>query len=260
MIGYIVVEGPHDVAFFTAILRVHWSAILVQRISDIPPALKALIPTSFPANTNGDFTQRVDVPTFCKVGADWFVIHPAVGDGQLVSRLQRSIQEIGLDTFDAIGLVLDADSKKSPSDRFNALCIALKKKQLPTPTSLGIIDLGPPKLGVLVLPDNSSNGTLEELLLTCGQQSYPNILQASAAHVQNMTVHVQNLPEAERKEFGKSAGPNKATIATVASLLKPGKSIAASIQDNSWVTHDTLALPALKPTLDFLHNLLGPPP
>jgi hypothetical protein len=259
MIGYIVVEGPHDVAFLQAVLRVQWGAALVQKVGDLPPLLGRLVPTSFPANAAGDFSQRVDVPTFLRLGGDWVVIHSAVGDGQLVARLRRTSAELNLAHLDAVGIVLDADTQKTPQQRFDALGKALQKQALPAPSVVGAIDPGPPRIGALVLPDNAGQGTLEALLLACGQASYPALMTGSLGHVVAMAQHVTALTADEKKDFVKPAGPNKATIATVASLLKPGKSMAVSVQDNAWITPTTLALPVLQPTITFLRDLLGLP-
>ena len=259
MIGYIVVEGPHDMAFLQAVLRVKWGATLVQKVGDLPAHLGRLVPTTFPANPKGDFSQRVEVPTFLRLGSDWVVIHSAVGDGQLVARLRRTTAEIDLTLLDAVGIVLDADSQKTPQQRFEALGEALQRQELPAPSAFGAIDPGPPRIGALVLPDNASQGTLEALLLACGQSSYPVLMNGSRTHVAAMAQHVAALSIDEKKDFVKPAGPNKATIATVASLLKPGKSVAVSIQDNAWISPTTLALPVLQPTITFLRDLLGLP-
>jgi len=49
-----------------------------------------------------------------------------------------------------------------------------------------------------------------------------------------------------------------ALIASVASLLKPGKTNTASIADNLWVSEQTRHVPKLAVLLGFLHALVPP--
>lgn len=269
MTGYLVVEGPYDLAFFLAILKRLWGAEEVKKLTELPQALRGLIPKTFPANKSGDFSLGVGVPTFCRIAPrpesaeraeTWVVVHVAVGDGALPSRLEQTLNEVDRDTFDAIGLVLDADSSKTPPERFDALAKALKKRKLKYPSGLDKVEPGTPRIGVFVLPDNSSQGTLENLLIACGERSYPDLMSGARQYVEGMKPHVQKLSKNEQEELlTKAAGTNKATIASVATLIKPGRALQNSIRDNAWISPDTLALPALQPTLTFLRDLLGLP-
>lgn len=112
----------------------------------------------------------------------------------------------------------------------------------------------------MVLPDNERQGTLEDLLLACGERAYPDLYPKATAFVESAAIELAKLPSREREEFAKAAGPNKATVAAMAALLKPGKSIQVSIQDNAWLSSATLGLNVLKPSLDFLSDLFQPPP
>ena len=67
----------------------------------------------------------------------------------------------------------------------------------------------------------------------------------------------QSLSTDDREELAKPAGTNKAVVASVASILPPGRAIQVSIQDNRWLRETTtLQLPRVRAVHDFLVNLL----
>lgn len=112
---------------------------------------------------------------------------------------------------------------------------------------------GPPKLGAFILPDNGTAGTLEDILLDSAKEVYPKLLESAFLHVDSAR-YVDLIPD-DLKEFNKPAGKNKAIIGTMASILKPGKAIQVSIQDNQWLQGSALSLPRIKAVQNFLANL-----
>ena len=118
-----------------------------------------------------------------------------------------------------------------------------------------------PRYGAFVLPDNQAQGTLEDILLECGGLVYPGLLSTATAHVNAASQDQSLLPE-DLKELRKSAGRNKAIIGSVASVLRPGRAVQNSIQDNRWLRDAALAIPRVQAIQDFLVNLLeiAPPP
>jgi hypothetical protein len=65
--------------------------------------------------------------------------------------------------------------------------------------------------------------------------------------------YINQFSEIKWKRFDK----DKATIATVASVLKPGKTNTTSIADDKWISSDTAQLiPAIQSLVDFLRNLI----
>jgi hypothetical protein len=57
-------------------------------------------------------------------------------------------------------------------------------------------------------------------------------------------------------DFNKPAGRNKAVVGAIASILRPGKAMQASIQDNRWLRGPTLNIARVKAVQDFLVSLL----
>ena len=105
------------------------------------------------------------------------------------------------------------------------------------------------------MPDNVSSGTLEELLLEAGGQAYPGLQQAAADYVNGID-RVEGLTTDDLIEFGKPAGSKKAVLAAMASILKPGKAIQVSIQDNRWLEADSIQLPRIAKAHRFIQELL----
>lgn len=105
------------------------------------------------------------------------------------------------------------------------------------------------------MPDNQSKGTLEDILLECGRQVYPGLYKTAAAHV-DAALQDQSLVNEDLKELRKSAGKNKAIVGSMASILRPGRAVQNSIQDNRWLRDAALAIPRVKAVQAFLVNLL----
>jgi hypothetical protein len=72
--------------------------------------------------------------------------------------------------------------------------------------------------------------------------------------------YIEEFSEEERRSFNcrwKPFDQEKALVATVVSVLKPGKTNTASLLDNNWVGEETKeGVPALASFGDFLRNLL----
>lgn len=106
------------------------------------------------------------------------------------------------------------------------------------------------------MPDNQGQGTLEDLLLDAAASAYPKLLEAARHYVADAGTDPA-LQQGDLEEFRKPAGPKKATAAAMASLLKPGKSIQVSIQDNRWLEPASLKLPRINTLQKFLEDLLA---
>jgi len=162
---------------------------------------------------------------------------------------------LGEQALDAIALIADADS--NADSRYRALCEKLKASQLKCEPPLGAVD-GKPRCGVWILPNNRDAGTIESLLLESGRGAYEWLVTQSQSFVES----VQNDGEShghdrrELAELNKPAGSSKAALAAAASVLRPGKAVQVSIQDNRWITKDTCNNnQTLKGFVEFLRKL-----
>lgn len=249
----LVVEGPHDEAFVAAILRTSLGLSPVRKVTELDAFWKRLVPTTFPYK--GDLRRRVSVPQFYFGQEISVAVHVADGDSGLAIQGADSLSSLGA-PVDAIGFVLDSDKKQAASQRFEALQQDLLRHRewLPmVPTKLATIALGPPACGIFVLPDNETQGTLEDLLVQCAQVSYSAAFGKAQGYVAQ--VDPDSFEAGELKELEKNAGRRKAEVAALGAILKPGKSIQVSIQDNRWITEQTLQLPQVRAFAEFLIQL-----
>jgi hypothetical protein len=100
-----------------------------------------------------------------------------------------------------------------------------------------------------VFPDNTRQGVVEHLVLECGTAAYPDLL--SRAHAYVGTFGRDDRKQAKWAPYDEQ----KAVVASVASLLKPGKTNTASLADNLWVSDRTRHLPMLSALLAFSRAL-----
>ncbi len=259
-LGYLITEGPHDIAFLGGVLK-PLGLKLMQKDKDVEPYWRGLIPTHFPHK--GDLLKRMPVPQFFQNDSHSIAIHSAEGDSQLVDRLVQSMAV--LDDWErklvGVGLVLDRDDHP-PVKRLQDLHDEWAKKselqQLVFPPQPGLVQEGTPCSGVYILPDNQSQGTLEDLLLEAGTHVYPDLLAQAQAYVKCVKDSADLKTKRDKEEIGAPAGPKKAVVAAMASILKPGKAIQMSIQDNHWLREEAvLKLPRLLSIKDFLAKLFA---
>lgn len=251
-LGYLVVEGPHDVEFCYRLLSVAGLS-RVQLLKDLDKDLEELVPRSFPHG--GDLQKRVPVPLFLQNEQCAIAIHSAVGDSRLVATLQETLATLDASAFTGLGIMLDSDSEKSASERYDALRQKVRQEiGLVMPDRAGTVSSDQPRLGAYVLPDNTSQGTLENLLLESAALQYPALLPAAADYV-NTAWHTGLIPANHQDDIRKPAGRNKAVIGAMASLFKPGKAVQTSIQDNDWLRSAALNLPSILAVQQFLAEL-----
>ncbi len=250
--AYLVVEGPHDVAFIGKFLSLSGLAI-VRKETELEGFWEPLIPRSFPHR--GDLLQRVPVPFFFQNSEYSVGIQNAAGDAAIPNMLEESLTVLGK-SLDAIGVFLDADNLHAPTIRFRDLRKKLSLQTPNWPEDPGAVIQGTPRTGIFVFPDNISQGTIENILLDSAETLWPAILPFSKNLVEVALRESINMPD-EWVDLKKPAGQNKAMVACISNLLKPGKAVQVSIQDNRWVSSESIHLPRLNAVQSFLQVLIG---
>ena len=254
--AYLVVEGPHDIEFVARLLR-PFGFHRVGRMQDLNAYWKILVPTSFPHND--DLLKRVPVPTFFHSATHEVALHSAVGISNIAKQVQDTLVLKQNSLPDAVGIILDADNAQTPAQRFAALVTDLGNRgalnPAGAPANAGAVTAGNPRWGFYVLPDNAAQGTLEDVLLECAGLAYPDLLHHANAFVGGFDP--AQCQGTDLNDFNLPAGPNKARVDCVSSILKPGKAIQVSIQDNRWLEGPTLALPRVTAVTAFLRQLLA---
>jgi hypothetical protein len=252
--GYLAVEGPHDVEFVYRLLN-SFGLARVQLLEHLDSSFSRLIPNEYPPD--GDLQKRMPIPLFLQSDTHAIALRNAIGDSQLTNVVEESINALDIDGINltGIGILLDSDKNISAAERYAGIKQNLAIKGFSLPEQPGEVTPTLPKLGAFVLPDNASAGTLEDLLLDSAREVYPGLLASAITHV-DTACHDVGLIPADLAGFNKPAGRNKAIIGTMASLLKPGKAVQVSIQDNRWLKDQAaLSLPRIRAVQEFLQAL-----
>lgn len=251
---YLLVEGPHDLEFVARVLKVVCSVQRVQKFEALDSYWEKVVPTKFPPG--GDLLKRVDTPVFFQSNGISLAVHAAGGDTRIVKRVEETLSLLSPPPY-AIGAILDADVKSTPQERFDAVRNGLAQLQISTPPAPGSVSEGFPRCGIFVLPDNTNQGTLEDLLIECAAESYPTLLDSARHLVMGIDPKSAAFKLNDMDEFIKNAGRKKAIVSCISAILKPGKAVQTSIQDNRWVDEKTLTLPRVALLRGFLVGLLG---
>lgn len=246
------VEGPHDQAFTGKVLKLLNFKDLREELkgleSQLDPFWRKFIPV-YPKK--GNLYKRLDMPSI--LFNDTISVAIYAGEG---SNLVTNLDDILFTNYEyqtnlaAFGIVADCD--KSTPDRIAEPYANKFRSYFPNfPDRPGVVNTNSPRTGVYVLPDNASPGVLDTLLCECGQIAYP-------AYMEKASSYLNEFSESERKSLKwKNFDPEKALVATVVSVLKPGKTNTTSIADNNWVSEQTKQqVPALANFIEFLSQLL----
>jgi hypothetical protein len=156
----------------------------------------------------------------------------------------------------AVGVVVDADARNA-LDVWTEIVANMQEYDFGQgPGQLGVSQ---PRAGVFVLPDNKGAGTLDTILLKCGEQVYPQLIAGARAWINPLDPNDQDIffNAAERRDLLKPAGKVKAVVAAVASVLRPGKSVQVSIQDNRWLRDEALSVPEVVALNAFVSGLIN---
>ena len=250
--GYLVVEGPHDIEFACRLLR-PFGLERVKDFSDLDSYFKPLVPRSFPPD--GDLLKRVNVPLFVQSDTHAVAIHSARGDTRLAETVEENAIGIEYSDLTGIGIILDTDQEVPAADRYGAIKEEMSDRGYELPDSPGTLSAGSPKLGAFVLPDNSSEGNLEDILIECAAAAFPNLLASARAHVENAR-NDNSFTDERRENLNKTPKFNKAIVGSIATTLRPGRAVQVSIQDNIWLKGENLTLPKVKAVQGFLVDLL----
>jgi len=243
------VEGNHDQAFLCRILHKCLGFKKFDNTqSDLDTFWRKFVPIYPPKS--GRLYMRLDMPSVLHTNSVSVAIYAGEGS-TLIKNLSAKLSDIDLSKLLAFGIVADSD-KESPEKVAENYHAGFKEFFPDFPNKPGVLTEDSPRLGLYVLPDNSNQGVLDTLLLNCGKSAYPEFMQRAESYIAQFS-------QEEIQGMGwKPFDREKAIIATVASVLKPGKTNTVSITDNNWVCSETVAaIPELNSITSFLNELLA---
>jgi len=215
---------------------------------------EGFIPT-YP-RAGGSLYTRLDMPSIFTSQTHSVAIY--VGDGDdLLKKLYAIINNHRqyAEEVHAFGLIVDADNNEP---RLVAEKKVKGSKKVPglksvfpmIPSEPGTITVGPPRTGIYVLPNNRDSGVLDSVLTDCASIVYPD-------HKKAADNFLDSLDKAHTKHF-RPFDKEKAIIASIVSVLKPGMSNTSSIAQDKWINAQTIdAVSNIRLLYEFLKDLLG---
>jgi hypothetical protein len=246
------VEGNHDQAFLSKVLCKLLGFSKCEDQRNLDALWRKFIPV-YPPKT-GRLHLRLDMPSILYTDTLSVAIYAGEGS-RLVDNLKDKLADIDyLNSLSAFAIVADADKQK-PVEVAKKYYNELREYFPDFPfeiTEAGAVTKTMPKLGIYILPNNSDQGVLDTLLCACGEVAYPVYMERAKSYISQFS-------EEEIKKIGwKPFDKEKATVATIASILKPGKTNTASISDNAWISTQTeQQISSLKNLTIFLRDLLS---
>lgn len=256
---YLITEGVHDVLLISLVLQLGFGLAVIENESDLPEEARRWL-KMFPWPLKGDITRRsVPTPEFLENDRLFIGISNAKGIREIASRLNADFEAFYRedDWFPSgIAIILDAD-EESPESRFLEFADLIDPSRFPVPRQLeSVARLGERTAGVFSFPGGGQPGTLEDVLIPVANTRFPELRKHATDFVLTWQERDSVSPSGDYKELRKPKGAQKATLSAMVSLLKPGKGLAPSIQDQRWIPADVNSCEALQPLVTFLAALL----
>jgi hypothetical protein len=249
--GIIGVEGPYDRFFIAALLVRHGFSCFDGNLANLDGFWVNLKP-AWPKN--GKLYGRPEMPQIVHKSGTSVAI--CAGEGaNLLNQFpdtfkNRPQYKTGVAAF---GIVADADTEAS-ADVAKKYAAAYRPHFPYFPNAPGVVDTSAIRSGVFVLPDNTNNGTLEDILLECGGVGYPDLTAKARSFVGAVDRNVLSL--ADKEGLSKRAGEKKAVVSCIGSVLRPGLTLDNSIRKDRWLEAGALALPRVDALTKFLRDLI----
>ena len=254
---YIIAEGVLDVVFVTEVLRRCFKGEVVREKSALPQeAFRWLKQFKWPVGE--DIVRKaVPAPAFVRCGDYFFALRNA----QSISNIERTLNA-DMEAFlrlswrpDDICIFFDADDK-DPTVCFGDFADLLRKIGYPSPLTLDmLLEVNKLRAGIFAFPGEGKKGTREDILCPLATERFPNLERHAERYVQKWDEE-NGCGGEDFKELRRPAGKSKAVLSSMTALLKPGKSIIASIEDQNWIPDEPECCEVLAPFLRFLTMLL----
>ena len=108
------------------------------------------------------------------------------------------------------------------------------------------------RTGIYILPDNKKPGVLDNVLVSCASVVYPDHKDGAEQFLNGLnTVHTSHWKPFDRQ---------KAIVASIVSVLRPGMANTPSIAQDRWICEQTVKdVPEIAVLKQFIENLLELP-
>ena len=253
---YLIAEGVLDVIFLNKVICQAFGFRQIQKHADLPDHAKEWLSKISKWPIADDITRMsVPAPVFLNNQSSLIGIRNAKGIKNVDATVRGDYETfLRLDWFpDTMCVILDADDQ-TPAERFADFVplFQVQERGLPQPSLLGQVAANEAKRsGVFSFPGTGQQGTIEDVLLPIAKTRFGNL----SVHAARYVAEWMPSESVDFKELAKPSGRKKAQLSAMTALLKPGKSINASIDDQNWISN-SVEIPELVPLIKFLADAL----
>jgi len=246
---FLATEGAHDQAAVGRLLKLLGLKEFEGEIKLLDPFWTPLIPT-YPKG--GKLYVRLDMPSIYTSSTHSVAIYQ--GSGSDLTKNLRAIMaafpQYARD-IDAFGLIVDADTKQP--DQVAKKYTQSLREFLPAISDVpGMVTSTKPRTGIYVLPDNKQSGVLDSVLVSCASLVYPEHKAGAEKYLDGLS----SVHKSHWRPFSKQ----KALVASIVSVLRPGMANTPSIAQDNWFSEQTINdIPEASMLKQFLETLLDLP-
>lgn len=222
-------EGPHDQAAISKLLQLSGFKEFNGSDKDLDPFWEGFIP-NYPKK--GNLYKRMDMPSILTSQTHSVAIYWGEGNN-LIPNLEAIVKNHSsyVQDIHAFGFIIDVD-ERSPGEVAKKKAVALKPL-FPTISEIpGTVSGKNPKTGIYIFPDNQRKGVLDSILVNCAPLVYPD-------HKDGATRFLNELDDKHTKHLNPGA-KDKAIVASIVSILRPGATNTASIAKDEWISEQTI--------------------
>lgn len=238
-------EGVHDQAAISRVLKLSGLKRFGGQANRLDAFWQRFIPI-YPKR--GNLYDRLSMPSIYSSSTHSVAIYQG-GGSELLENLQADIlYEPYHKDIHAFGVIVDTDTY-SPSFVCDKYAKGLRGFFPDIPDIPNVVDIGPPRTGLYILPDNINSGVLDTLLVKCAAVMYPD-------HAMGAENFLNQLGGSHKTHWG-PFDYQKALVATITSVLRPGATNTASIAQDNWICEKSKDLVIeLSSLANFINNLL----
>lgn len=255
--AYVVAEGVLDVVFLTQVLRTLFGASQISQKQNLP-ASAALWIDGFKWPVANDIKRMsVPAPVFVQSESWIFGMRNAGGLEKIRATMTADFEQfLRIDWHpDSVAIILDADDQ-APAARFQAFSGLITERGFPAPIGLeSIAESGPKRAGIFGFPGGGAAGTIEDVLLPIAESRFSDLHRHTATHVDTW----QPMGNVDFAELSRPSGRKKARLSSMAALLKPGKPLNSSLEDQHWLPSDISTCQPISSLVAFLQALCPHP-
>jgi hypothetical protein len=227
-------EGADDQAVLCRLLRLSGLESFNGERKYLDPFWTRLIPSSKKLESNLYGHKKVHMPYFFMSSTHSIAVYQGQGSNlaQNLQDIMTAYQPYARDIY-ALGVLVDADNRQP--DTVAALYADKLRGIFPTISRIaGTIVKGSPHTGIYVLPDNKRPGTLDTALVNCAATMFPD-------HKSGAEQFLNNLDDKHKERWPQPFGQDKALVASVVSVLQPGKANHMSLASDrdGWICRET---------------------